>query len=195
MTKILLCLSLFVLMIYSCEPKKISYEDSTKWYSDCKPHPKYHPGDEYATESGGIDETLCIEECDSRFNCRYESSIDDSRRKYFKDMKSCSNSLQDCKFACIEKGHPIGDIAEHVEGGYYSDGSYYAMCKNPFENIHPTKDKYKKTKWQKDRDECIKLTTENVKAFFSFHKYYRECLIKRGYSIKLYLLYPLINTQ
>ncbi len=195
MTKILLCLSLFVLMMYSCGPRKISYEDATKWHKCGNPHPKYHPGDEYATklwgiftvdEYIGIDEGLCREECDSRFNCRYESSIDDSRRKYFKDMKSCSNSLQDCKFECIEKGHPIGDIAEHVEGGYYSDGSYYAMCNKPFENIHPTKDKYEKTKWQKDRDECMKLTTETETQLRPSRKYYRECLIKRGYSIKPY---------
>lgn len=189
MTKILLSLSFLVLMTYSCEPKKVSYEDATKWHSDCYPHPEHHPGDVYATESGGIynhtehrgiDETLCFEECDSSYK-----------------------SIEACRFECMEKGHPIGDIAEHIEGGYYSDGSYFAMCNNPFENIHPTKDRYEKSKWQKDRDECMKLTSENVKhnywkeagmkevgasyGFFNpWSKYYRECLHERGYSIRLY---------
>lgn len=154
------------------------------WIIGCTPYfPMYHPGDEYATESGGIeyigiDERLCIEKCDSGYQ-----------------------NTEACRFECIEKGHPIGDIAEHFEGGYYSDGSYYANCEsdriNPFQNLHPTKDKYEKSKWQKDRDECMNLTFENVKPSFLNQigmrgflnrsiKYYRECLNERGYSIKLY---------
>jgi hypothetical protein len=88
-------------------------------------------------------------------------------------------------------------MAMHVEGGYYADGSYYATCMNPFENIHPTKDKYEKTQWQKDRDECMQLTYENVKQGFwsrkpnqpHFYakwlkrakKYYQGCMRERGY--------------
>ena len=185
-------------------------EEVPGWVKGCIPYyPMYHPGDMYATgivgiytgfEYIGIDERLCIEGCDSRFNCKYEN-IEDSSRRYFKGIKSCSESLWACKFECIEKGHPIGDIAEGIEGGYYSDGSYYSTCKsdksNPFLNLHPTNDKYEKTKWQKDRDECMKLTFENIKPNFwnptrstpfinRSIKYYRECLNERGYSIELY---------
>ena len=161
--------------------KKDRYEYATKWYGCSSPYPKYHPGDVYATESGtvytaytagytasgtiytagsrGIDETLCFEEC-----------------------KSGYKNIDVCRFECIEKGHPVGDIAEHIEGGYYSDGSYYAKCSYPFENIHPTKDKYEKTKWQKDRDECIDLISE-ISARSPY--YYRRCLKEKGYSIRL----------
>ena len=161
--------------------KKDRYEYATKWYGCSSPYPKYHPGDVYATESGtvytaytagytasgtiytagssGIDETLCFEEC-----------------------KSGYKNIDVCRFECIEKGHPVGDIAEHIEGGYYSDGSYYAKCSYPFENIHPTKDKYEKTNWQKDRDECIDLVSE-ISARSPY--YYRRCLKEKGYSIRL----------
>ncbi len=117
MTKILLCLSLFVLMVYSCESKKITYEDATKWYSSCTTHPKYHPGDWLAAINlwsnnfeewlftgykegywevyAGIDESLCFDECHSRFNCKYEetfhrdyeSNREDYKQKYFKGIK------------------------------------------------------------------------------------------------------------
>ena len=84
----------------------------------------------------------------------------------------------------------------HVKGGYYSDGSYYAGCMNPFENIHPTKDKYERTQWQKDRDECMELTYQNIEQGFwsreyfyakwlnRAKKYYRDCLRERGYNIE-----------
>jgi hypothetical protein len=143
----------------------------------------------------GIDNRLCFEECHSSFNCKYEetfqrdfeSNMEDSRQKYFKGIKSCSEKLRDCIFECIEKAHPLGDIAEHIEGGYYSDGSYYARCRNAFENIHPTKDKYEKTKWQKDRDECMELTyARGFQKNPTPVKYYRQCLKERGYSINLY---------
>ena len=51
--------------------------------------------------------------------------------------------------------------------------------------------KYKKTKWQKDRDGCMEITGENVDegGFLSrgtFFKrsteYYRNCLKERGYK-------------
>jgi len=184
------------------EGKEERYEHATKNRDSSSLYPYYHPGDWLAAKEGGwdwayggIDERLCFEECDSRFNCKYEetfernfeSNMEDSRQKYFKGIKSCRERLRDCEFECIEKGHPIGDIAEHIEGGHYSDGSYYARYWNPFENIHPTKDKYEKTKWQKDRDECMELTFERSAQWkVTLVKYYRECLNDRGYSIKLY---------
>jgi hypothetical protein len=164
MTKTLLSISFVVLLIYSCGPKSVSYEDATKWHNDCFPYLQYHPGDWYAVE----DE--CHEECTE-----------------YKDT---------CAKWCIEMGYPI---AEHVEGGYYSDGSYYASCENLFENIHPTGNKYEKTQWQKDRDECMELTFENVKLTWWDRKhrshnrwlkratspqaeyYYKSCLRERGY--------------
>ena len=168
-------------------------EEVPGWVKGCIPYyPMYHPGDIYATglvgtravEYIGIDERLCIEGCDSRYLKNCSDPIEDSRQKYFKGIKSCSERLWACKFECIEKGHPIRDIAEHIEGGYYSDGSYYAMCRNPFENIHPTKDKYEKTKWQKDRDECMELTfARGAQRNPTPVKYYRQCLKERGYSI------------
>ena len=130
--KILLPISIVILLISACEPKTVSYEKATKWYSGCNPHLSYHPGDWYAVE----DE--CHKEC-------------------------MENWVYMCATPCVELGYPI---AEHVEGGYYSDGSYYATCENVFENIHPTRDKYEKTQWQKDRDECMKLTYDNVKPNF-----------------------------
>ncbi len=185
----------------------------------CEPYyPEFHLGDEFATglvgtygiyenqfgyegiyvvEYIGIDERMCIEECDSKYSNTCGGPLEDFRQKYFKGLLSCHEKSRACKFECIEKGHPVGDIAEHVEGGYYSDGSYYSICEsgklNPFVNVHPTKDKYEKTKWQKDRDECMRLTYDNVKSkpggvkfFKKSNKYYRECLNERGYSITVY---------
>ena len=74
------------------------------------------------------------------------------------------------------------------------------MCNNPFENIHPTKDKYEKTKWQKDRDECMQITSENFQIDTYWDRtnrglqelitdsstYYKECLNEKGYSIVVY---------
>jgi len=143
----------------------------------------------------GIDIRLCFDGCHSRYNCNYEETLDkdfksnmeDSRQKYLKGTKSCRKRFVDCRFECIEKGHPMGDIAQHIEGGYYSDGSYYATCDVIFENIHPTKDKYEKTKWQKDRDECMELTFERGAEWNpSPVKYYKQCLKDRGYSMRVY---------
>ena len=204
MSKILLSVFLIVLISYSCKPKNVTYEHATKWYSDCHTHPKLHQGDMYALDIE-IDERLCYEECADKYDCEYEQSIENSRRQYFKGIESCSDSLRACRFECTEKGHPIKDIAEHIEGGYYSDGSYYAICESLYKNIHPTRDKYKKTQWQKDRDDCVQLTYENLKPSFweqidtnsgglKFHKRakknYRACLNERGYSINLEDSYP-----
>jgi len=190
-------------------------EEVPGWVKGCTPdYPMYHSGDMYATgHSGdmyatglvgiyaveyiGIDERLCIEQCDSKYMRTCSDRNEGAMQKHYKSINSCGERFRRCKYKCIEKGHPTGEIAEHIMGGFYSDKSYYAMCKNPFENIHPTKDKYEKTKWQKDRDECMKLTFENIKPnfwnqtetprFFNrSKKYYRECLSERGYSIRLY---------
>jgi len=201
MAKILLSISFVVLLIYSCGPKKVSYEDATKWYSECILHPSSHLGDVYAYWD------MCTKECKSKINANNDStslpneSSQDSgsigwKREIDKIYAMRINKLS-CIRGCIEKINPI---AMHIEGGYYSDGSYYAMCFNPFENIHPTKDKYEQTQWQKDRDECMQLTYENVKQGFwsrepsqgyfyakwlkRANKYYKGCLRERGYKIK-----------
>ena len=181
-------------------------EDVPGWVKGCTPYyPSYHPGDMLATGLSSdyiaIDERLCIDECSSRYSSSCSDPIEDSRQKYFKGIQSCNDKLFVCKFDCIEKGHPVGDIAEGTQGGYYSDGSYYSTCKsdksNPFLNLHPTQGKYQQTKWQKDRDECMRLTYENVKTSFwaqsgtvkfinRSHNNYRESLNERGYSIIIY---------
>jgi hypothetical protein len=154
MAKNLISISLILLFISACA--KPTYEGATKWYSECVPHRRYHPGDWVAVQ----------DEC----------------------HKDCTEHFYNCVKPCIEKGY---SIAEHLEGGYYSDGSYYATCNNIFENIHPTRDKYEKTQWQKDRDVCMELTFENVKLTWWVFKnksmrraknYYKSCLRERGYK-------------
>ncbi len=157
MAKMLLSISFVVLLIYACGTTS-NYEDATKWYSECVPHRRYHPGDWVAVQ----------DEC----------------------HKDCTEHFYNCVKPCIEKGY---SIAEHLEGGYYSDGSYYASCENLFENIHPTGNKYEKTQWQKVRDECMELTFQNVKLTLWYRgvfknkwmkrakKYYQDCLNEKGY--------------
>lgn len=189
-------LCIISILIYSCGPKKVKYEDATKWYNDCIPHPGAHLGDYYAYIE------ICTEECknvvdeDNATSPAKEETPDTPMDIYgveTGDIYAERIRKMTCIYGCFDKIHPM---AMHVEGGYYTDGSYYAMCQNPFENIHPTKDKYNKSKWQKDRDECMELTYENEKpSFWSrertqlFYgkwlnraiKYYRACLDEKGY--------------
>ncbi len=90
------------------------FEEATNRSKGRSSYFSYHPGDWHAFEHGGIDEkcrlAFSTEECDARFNCKYERNIENSRRRYFKGMKSCSARLQACKdelkqkqFECIQK--------------------------------------------------------------------------------------------
>ncbi len=182
-------LFLIVLIIYACAPKPKSYESATKWHSDCKTYPEYHPGDYIQAEDdfeNAIKEGGCVSECRKKYVCS-------EGRGY----ASCVQNRNSCATSCYEEIAKAHSVAFHIEGGYYSDGSYYAGC-NPlyFSNIHPTADKYKKTKWQKDRDECMQLTFENVKPPTLWEirveegipkyeirskDYYKNCLKERGY--------------
>jgi len=189
MAKILLPISIVILLISACEPKTVSYEKATKWHSECNPYPGYHPGDYYAYED------VCLEECKGTVNCDKDSTSLPNESHW--DYSSCARSWNICKNTCIHKKHPI---AVHVEGGYYSDGSYYATCVNDFENVHPTRKKYEKTQWQKARDECMELTFKNVTTWWKRNrrhlflewsyqkwlkrakKYYKSCLKERGYG-------------
>lgn len=189
MTKRLILLFLFVLFIYACGPPKNPsleelYKDATKWYDDCSPYPRYHPGDfvpvrdqfiTYWRDKGN----RCIKECIKTSWCpKGRGEI------------SCLQN-RGCGEQCYKKFKYSDSIALHIEGGYYSDGSYYAGCKPfYFKNIHPTSIKYKKTKWQTDRDDCMKLTSENVirgrwQTEWSYDQrsinYYKDCLKERGY--------------
>jgi len=138
MREIIFFLCFLLLLLYSCGPKKVNYEQATKWYSDCTPHPDSHPADIYAYSE------ICIEECKSTTNANNdspslpkESSHDSGTNIYgIETDKIYATRIQklSCISGCIEKINPM---ATHIEGGYYSDGSYYAMCMNPFENIHP----------------------------------------------------------
>jgi len=181
MAKRLILLFLIFLFIYACTPKPKSYESATKWHTECNPFPNYHLGDYYTVEDDFINEAKgCGPECSKKYMCS-------EGRGY----ASCVQNTNSCIKSCYEEIAKAHSIAIHTEGGYYSDGSYYAGC-HPlyFSNIHPTADKYKKTKWQTDRDECMKLTSENVKkkvlqtewSFIGRAKnYYKSCLKERGY--------------
>jgi len=50
----------------------------------------YHPGDWYAFEHDRIDEKLCVDECNEKVNCRYESNIEHSMQPYIRGINSCS---------------------------------------------------------------------------------------------------------
>lgn len=174
MRKRLILLVLTVSYCYSCHspPPLLSYEQIAKsgGGGKCDTYPRcYHPGD-WAWAQDDY-EKICVPECK-------EQQDNDS-----------------CKKACISK---LGYyLAKRVEGGYYSDGSYYiGSYPYRFANVHPTRDKYKKTKWQKERDECMQLTFENVKATYwesGRHRwdvkryyergkdYFKNCLKERGY--------------
>lgn len=179
---------------------------------------RYHPGDLFAFERSGIDIEICADECKAQHSCNNKvSNMDNSMQQYYgrasygrarlTGMVPCP-SLEACKYKCLQREYPKPDIATHIQGGFYSDGSYYKAGEQKctygyggFENVHPTKDKYEKTQWQKDRDECMQLTSENVKcsfmntrrsttspdSYFSLSKkYYRECLSERGYPVSVY---------
>jgi len=172
MTMRLILLVLTVSHCYSCaSPPLLSYEELTKWGGGdkCDTYPQcYHYGD-WAWAQDDY-EKICVPECKE-----HQESIS-------------------CEKACISK---LGySLAEQIEGGYYSDGSYYMGSHfYRFANVHPTRDKYKKTKWQKDRDECMQLTFENVKLSYweeTIHfkryvkrgkDYFKSCLKERGYLI------------
>jgi len=187
MTYRLISLFLIVLVIYACAPKPKSYESATKWHGECyPPHPKFHPGDVAKVGDefrNAIKESGCASECRRNYVCS-------EGRGY----ASCVQNRISCATSCYEEVAKALSVAYHIEGGHYSDGSYYAGCLPLyFTNIHPTADKYKKTKWQTDRDDCMKLTADNIKASFwaktygytDFLKratnYYKNCLKERGH--------------
>jgi len=181
-----------LLILSSCASKPVSYESATKWGSGCKPYlyPKYHPGDYIKAEDDfgiWIKEDECASECRKKYVCS-------EGRGY----ASCVQNRNSCIKSCYEEIAKAYSVAYHIEGGYYSDGSYFARCGEfIFTNIHPTADKYKKTEWQTDRDDCMKLTSENVKpsywdfgvGVFSTYRvfvirtngYYINCLKERRY--------------
>jgi len=73
------------------------------------------------------------------------------KQKYEQVFRQCNAC---CPYTCMDEKYKSASIATHIEGGYYSDGSYYEHSDPTyFKNLHPKKEEYKKTKWQKDRDE------------------------------------------
>jgi len=167
-------------------------------------YPYYHPGDWWAR----IDQDHwnemnkeCFDNCEPEYKCPTERST-------MPEASRCRERRGEehikCDRICMEEKYRSLSIAKHIEGGYYSDGSYYATYHNNYglfvwptyydyfwiRNIHPSRLKYKKTKWQKDRDECMELTDKNVKkgifsSRYTFIKrgreYYQNCLKERGY--------------
>jgi len=190
MTYRLISLFLIVLIIYACTLKPKSYESATKWHVSCRPYPAYHPGDvNKVGDPGDVRDEFRNAIKESWYGCKSECN-----KKYVcnkaRGQVSCEENIGSCVKSCLEEIAKAHSVAYHIEGGYYSDGSYYASC-YPFyfTNIHPTADKYKKTKWQTDRDDCMKLTSENFKpsywdktGYFKPGKdYYKNCLKERGY--------------
>ena len=195
-----------IVFIYGCVAKvnptdEELYKNASK---SSNPHPEYHPGDFY-THKVIFLKTLnrlviadswheCEKKCTPSYNCEdippltpdYESCQENKNREF----SNCLNS-------CLSEKYKSKSIAEHIEGGYYSDGSYYAgLYPNFFKNIHPTQDNYNKTKWQKDRDECMEFPAEkpnydrqiiyippkSVGVYFLLDtKDYHNCLKERGY--------------
>lgn len=167
-------------------------------------YPEYHPGDLW----GRIDEDYRNEiskECSKICETKYPRKTVPRGPDRTQEPSRWQIMTTNCWRICIEEKYKSLSIAKHIEGGYYSDGSYYVTYKDRrprpvlggifiFRNIHPTRLKYQKTKWQKDRDECMKLTDENVKEGGIFERsrtvfnrkkeYYRNCLKERGHEIK-----------
>jgi len=197
---------LTVLLITGCaQPSYKSYEfyESVK-KSGAIVYPKYHPGDLFAHKVFYIDPYQygyvvkdfwdeCKVKCTPTFNCENKPPLSE-------ELESCKDKYKEvlkiCRDSCYEDKIKTASIATHIEGGYYSDGSYYATYLGWtlffFRNIHPTRVKYEKTIWQKDRDECIELTDENIKTGFvdlpsrfinKSVEYYHNCLKERGYDI------------
>jgi len=191
---------LIILLITGCAIHQLSYK-SHEFYESVKKsgviiYPKHHPGDLLAhkgfwkSEGGYTNKTYMIQDfwdeckikCTPTFNCENKPPLSEElascQKKYDEDFKICTDSCHEAKLK-------TASIAKHIEGGYYSDGSYYATYGYwvaYFRNIHPTRVKYEKTKWQKDRDECMELTgDENIKE--GFINYYQNCLKERGYDI------------
>lgn len=184
----------FSLLINSCSQPKTDtelYESSVKWGGH--PYPDYHPGDIFAHNVKWVYHKVFISEiwnecnklCKKKFNCIPMT----------KDYIECYSEFNQCGNYCIEEKYSEKSIPKHIEGGKYSDGSYYSgVAPNFFNNIHPTADKYKKTKWQTVRDECMNLASQNPKfdtirevypSGLSFSvdvykvvdpQYYRKCL-------------------
>jgi len=177
-------------------------------------YPKYHPGDiyalgqeivlvEYKGNSIYLTENIltpkifwnecknkCEKECLPEFTCNNNPPMSEEykscKQKYEQVFRQCN---AECPYICMDEKYKSVSVSRHIEGGYYSDGSYYEhdlpfighITSNYFKNVHPKKEEYEKTKWQKDRDECMKLTYENVKDSV---EYYQNCLKERGYDIK-----------
>ncbi len=151
----------------------------------------------------------CEKELLREFNCEDKPFLSGDytycKQKYDELLRRCVFSdpydVSDEHFMdrCLIKKYKNASISEHISAGYYSDGSFYhSDNRTYFKNVHPSKDNYTKTKWQKDRDECMKLTDENIKegtgllkyTVWEIHRfynksveYYQNCLKERGYEM------------
>ena len=176
-------------------------------------HYTYHPGDFFAHDVSlmefhnrndyviryayGLQNFWdeCVNQSATNFDCENVSpSLEDTGTCLMNNEKD----LSQCIYICYSDKLTNASISKHIQGGYYSDGSYFATyTEHPiiyvFKNIHPTRNKYKKSKWQKDRDECMELTDKNVqretgllrntawkitKFLNNSLKYYQNCLKK-----------------
>jgi len=125
----------------------------------------------------------------------YKTTITDS---FLECFDPCANEAK--------KTFPTSMATCKDEGiyGYYSDGSYYDSSERNkidyrfFDNVHELKDQYEKNEWQKVRDKCMQIVSENkdyMKRQWSIDKskeysrtpnqkgiiYYNDCLKERGY--------------
>ena len=134
----------------------------------------------------------CNETCNEIKNI---TTVMDSMRSIEKNKV---NPWVCCKQYLIDavKNYPASIATCNYKGtdGHYSDGSYYysrfyfinplsnndTIPNEAFENFHKQKGTYKKTEWQKTRDECMEITiqqTQNERLV----SFYNDCLKERGY--------------
>jgi len=137
----------------------------------------------------------CEKECEPEFTCENKPPMSGEYtfciQKYDEVFRQCN---AECPYICMDEKYKSVSVARHISDGYYSDESYYEHSwdyNTYFKNRHPKKEEYEKTKWQKDRDECMELTYEHETKKFKlewpqtrinrYHSYYKNCLKERGY--------------
>ena len=177
------------------------------WQGDCDSY--YHPGDLYyeknykKLKSISYDIRECYQKCWGKMDKNVVMGVTRS------DKVIKGESFSECFDPCKKDAFkdfltPIATCKDEGIYGYYSDGSYYDSSeKNKidyrfFDNVHELKDQYEKNEWQKARDVCMQIVSENkdyMKRQWRIDKskeysftpnqkgitYYNNCLKERGY--------------
>jgi len=160
----------------------------------------YHPGDYFYEKNYKIIKPINkkIIECDENCMAKMDKS---GAMGSVRSSGSKSMSYSECYNPCVieaAKPFPTSMATCKYEGvkGHYNDGSYYDTKLHPdynhlitlLKNRHKLKDKYEKTVWQKARDECMSITSEQSNMFElagpqeeRLIGLYNDCLKERGY--------------